>query len=98
MQYTSDQDFTNTIRQHTGAGQAPDIAIFPQPGGLLEQAEDGYVQPIDTYLDFDALEDTLVPGFLEAGRLNGRVYGAPMRMALKSLVWYNQATYAAQGQ
>ncbi|WNB85612.1 ABC transporter substrate-binding protein [Cellulomonas sp. ATA003] len=97
VQYTSDQDFTNTIRQRTGAGQAPDIAIFPQPGGLLEQAEDGYVQPIDTYLDFDALEDTLVPGFLEAGRLNGRVYGAPMRMAVKSLVWYNQATYAAQG-
>jgi alpha-glucoside transport system substrate-binding protein len=97
VQYTSDQDFTNTIRQRTGAGQAPDIAIFPQPGGLLEQAEAGFVQPIDSYLDFDALEDTLVPGFLEAGRMNGRVYGAPMRMAVKSLVWYDRATYPAQG-
>ncbi len=97
IQYTSDQDFTNTIRQRTGAGQAPDIAIFPQPGGLLEQAEAGFVQPIDSYLDYDALEDSLVPGFLDASRLNGRVFGAPMRMAVKSLVWYNQDTYAAQG-
>jgi alpha-glucoside transport system substrate-binding protein len=97
VEYTPDTDFTNTIRQRTGSGSQPDIAIFPQPGGLLEQAEAGFIQPIDTYLDYDALEDSLVPGFLESARLNGRVYGAPMRMAVKSLVWYNQATYAAEG-
>ena len=97
VQYTPDSDFTNIIRQRTDAGTQPDIAIFPQPGGLLEQAEAGYIAPIDTYLDFDAIEGTLIPGFLESARLNGRVYGAPMRMAVKSLVWYNQATYAAEG-
>ncbi|WP_156223309.1 ABC transporter substrate-binding protein [Pseudactinotalea suaedae] len=97
IQYTPDADFTNIIRQRVGAGQAPDIALFPQPGGLLEQAEAGAVQPIDTYLDYNAIEDTLVPGFLESARLNGRVYGAPMRMAVKSLVWYYQDAYAAAG-
>lgn len=97
IQYTPDTDFTNIIRQRVDAGTQPDIAIFPQPGGLLEQAENGYVAPIDTYLDYDALDDTLVPGFMDASRLNGRVYGAPMRMAVKSLVWYNQATYGADG-
>lgn len=97
VQYTADTDFTNTIRQRTGAGQAPDIAIFPQPGGLLEQAQAGFVQPIDTFLDYDSLDRTLVPGFLDAARLNGRVYGAPMRMAVKSLVWYNLSTYEAEG-
>src|SRR5690606_38576753 len=97
IQYTADQDFTNTIRLRTNSGQAPDIAIFPQPGGLLELAEEGYIQPIDTYLDFDALDRTLVPGFLESARMNGRAYGAPMRMAVKSIVWYPAEAYEAGG-
>ncbi len=97
VQYTSDQDFTNTIQLKTDSGQQPDIAIFPQPGGLLGLAESGYIQPIDTYLDYDALDATLVPGFLDAARQGGRVYGAPMRMAVKSIVWYPLAPYTEGG-
>ena len=97
IEYTGDQDFTNTIRLRTSSGQAPDIAIFPQPGGLLELSAQGYIQPIDSYLDYDAIDRTLIPGFLESVRLNGRVYGAPMRMAVKSLVWYPLEAYEAGG-
>ncbi|WP_420110807.1 ABC transporter substrate-binding protein [Pseudactinotalea sp.] len=97
VQYSSDQDFTNTIQLRTNSGQQPDIAIFPQPGGLLGLAEQGYIQPIDTYLDYEALDRTLVPGFLDSARMNGRVYGAPMRMAVKSIVWYPLEAYTAGG-
>ncbi|MEE1618003.1 ABC transporter substrate-binding protein [Brachybacterium sp. J153] len=97
VQYTPDSDFTNTIRQRVGAGDAPDIALFPQPGGLFDQAAAGAVVPIDVYLDYDALEGTLVPGFLDSARLQGRVYGAPMRMACKSLIWYPKPAYQAGG-
>ncbi|WP_022917915.1 ABC transporter substrate-binding protein [Ruania albidiflava] len=98
VQYTSDQDFTNTIRARVGSGQAPDIAIFPQPGGLLEQAEAGTVQPADLFLDMDSLDQTLVPGFLDAATAqDGRIYGAPMRMAVKSIVWYPLQAYTDGG-
>lgn len=97
VEYTSDSDFTNLIRLRTSSGQIPDIAIFPQPGGLLEIAQQGYIQPIDTYLDFDSINRTLIPGFLESARLNGRVYGAPMRMAVKSIVWYPKEAFEAGG-
>lgn len=97
VQYTSDQDFTNTIILRTNSGQQPDIAIFPQPGGLLSLAEQGYVQPIDTFLDYDELDRTLVPGFLDAAQQNGRVWGAPMRMAVKSIVWYPKQPYTDAG-
>ncbi len=97
IQYTGDQDFTTTIKTKVTTGDAPDIALFPQPGGLLELAADGYVQPIDTFLDYDALDASLVPGFLEAARLNGRVYGSPMRMAVKSIVWYPKQAYEQLG-
>lgn len=97
VQYTADTDFTTTIKQKTQSGDSPDIGLFPQPGGLLELAQLGFVQPIDTFLDYDTLNRTLIPGFLEASRLNGRVYGAPMKLAFKSLVWYPKQAYEATG-
>ena len=97
IQYTADQDFTTTVKQKVNSGDAPDIGLFPQPGGLLELAAQGNVQPIDTFLDYDSLDRTLVPGFLDASRLNGRVYGAPMRLAVKSIIWYPKAAYDKLG-
>jgi len=95
VQYTSDSNFTVTVQQRASSGNSADISIFPQPGGLLQLAASGDIQPIDTYLDYDALDSTLIGNFLPASRLNGRVYAAPMRMAVKSLVWYDKANYAA---
>jgi alpha-glucoside transport system substrate-binding protein len=97
VQYTSDQDFTTTIKQKVGSGDSPDIGLFPQPGGLLEFAAQNKIQPIDSYLDYDKLQGTLLPGFLDAGRYKGRVYGAPMRNAVKSIVWYPKAAYDKAG-
>lgn len=97
IEYTADSDFTTTIKTKVNSGDAPDIGLFPQPGGLLELAAQGKVQPIDTYLDYDALDKSLIPGFLESARLNGRVYGAPMRMAVKSIVWYPKKAWDKAG-
>jgi alpha-glucoside transport system substrate-binding protein len=97
IQYTSDTDFTTTIKSKVKSGDTPDIGFFPQPGGLLELADQGYIQPIDTFLDFDAIDESLVPGLLDSVRLNGRVYGAPMRLANKSLVFYPKKAFDAAG-
>lgn len=96
VEYDNSDDFTTVIKSRVKSGDTPDIALFPQPGGLLELAASQHVQPIDTYLDYDAINATLVPGFLDAARYNGRVYGAPMRMAVKSIVWY-PASYEQLG-
>lgn len=97
IKYTSDRDFETTIKTRVSAGDTPDIGLFPAPGSLLEMAKKGDIQPIDTFLNFDELERSLIPGFLEAVRLNGRVYGAPMKMAVKGLVWYPKRAYEAAG-
>lgn len=86
--YVSDQDFTNTVQVRVNAGDPPDIGLFPQPGGVMNMAADDRVVPIDAMLDYDELSSTLVPGFLDSARYQGRVYAAPMRMAVKSVVWY----------
>lgn len=98
VQYIPDQDFTTTIRQRITAGDAPDIALFPQPGGLLEQADAGAAVALDDVLDLGALKETLIPGFLESATAeDGKVYGAPMRMACKSLIWYPKKAYEEAG-
>lgn len=97
IQYTADSDFTTVVKTKVNGGDAPDIALFPQPGGLLELAAQSKVQPIDTYLAYDDIALTLVPGFLESTRLNGRSYGAPMRMAVKSIVWYPKPSFEETG-
>ncbi|MCW2765902.1 MAG: extracellular solute-binding protein family 1 [Nocardioides sp.] len=97
IQYTEDSDFTTTIKTRVSAGDTPDIGFFPQPGGLLELAAQGKIQPVDTFLDYDAIDKSLVPGLLDSVRLNGRVYGAPMRLANKSIVWYPKKAWDAAG-
>ena len=83
IEYVADTDFTTTIQQRVGADDAPDIGLFPQPGGVTDLAEGGKIQPIDTFLD--------------SGRFEGRVYGAPMRLTVKSLVWYPKPAYDDDG-
>ncbi|HEX2576416.1 MAG TPA: ABC transporter substrate-binding protein, partial [Aquihabitans sp.] len=109
IEYTEDTDFTTTIKTRVAAGDAPDIGFFPQPGGLLELARSGDIQPIDTFLDVGQLDQTLVPGLLDSVMLSGsptgdsavegagRMYGAPMRLANKSLIWYPKQAWEAAG-
>lgn len=89
VEYVASTDFTTLVRTRVSGGDAPDIALFPQPGLVLELGESGDIIPIDDTLDVDALQETLIPGFLDAATgEDGTIYAAPMRMAVKSLVWY----------
>ncbi|MBD8870383.1 ABC transporter substrate-binding protein [Nocardioides donggukensis] len=95
IEYTEDTDFTTTIVQKVNSGDAPDIGLFPQPGGLIELADD--MTPMEDVIDIGAIEETLIPGFLDAATADGTVYGAPMRMAVKSIVWYPKPAYEDAG-
>ncbi len=88
IQYTGTQDFQTIISSKVRAGDTPDIAIFPQPGTLVQLAEDGELAPLEDVVDVGALEDAMIPGLLDAGATeDGTFYGAPMRVAVKSVVW-----------
>ena len=98
IKYTGNADFTTFIRSRVQGGQPPDIALFPQPGLLLDLAERDDIVPADEFLDMDTLNETLIPGFLDAVTDDeGTVYAAPMRMAVKSLVWVPKPTYTDAG-
>ena len=85
--YDGNADFTTLINSRVQSNP-PDIALFPQPGLLLDLAARDSVVPIDEFLDLDALNESLIPGFLDSVTDDeDTVFGAPMRMAVKSVVW-----------
>ncbi len=86
--YVPSSDFTTLIRSRVSGNNTPDIAIFPQPGLLQDLARRNEFAELGQVLDLDRLKSTLFPGLLDSTTVNGKVYGAPMRLALKSLVWY----------
>lgn len=98
VRYTGNSDFTTLIRSRVSGGSPPDIALFPQPGLLLELAADGEtIVPIGKFLDVASLKQTLIPGFLSAVTTeDGTIYGSPIKMTVKSLVWVPKA-YSEQG-
>lgn len=88
VEYEGSPDFDTIITTRVQGNAAPDIAIFPQPGLLLDVAETTDALPIGDYLDEAALEESLIPGFLDAARTDEGVFGMPMKMSIKSVLWY----------
>jgi alpha-glucoside transport system substrate-binding protein len=87
--YSPTPDFDTLITTRIEGGDPPDIALVPQPGLLLDIADQAEALPVSEYLDIAALEESLIPGFLDAAtNADGDVMGFPMRMAIKSALWY----------
>ncbi|HEX6246262.1 MAG TPA: ABC transporter substrate-binding protein [Nocardioidaceae bacterium] len=88
IQYTGTQDFQTIITSKVRSGDTPDIAIYPQPGTLIQMAEDGDVAAVDDYADAGQIEDAMIPGLMDAGKTeDGTAYAVPMRVAVKSNVF-----------
>jgi alpha-glucoside transport system substrate-binding protein len=98
IQYTGTQDFQTIITSKVRSGDTPDIGIFPQPGTLIQFAEDGEVAPVDDYLDSGEIGDAMIPGLMEAGMTeDGTAYAVPMRVAIKSNVFVPKDYWEQEG-
>lgn len=97
VDYTPASDFTTEITARTRGGNAPDIAVFPQPGLLLDIAGQGDMSPLQDVLDLDTIKSELVPGLAESTELDGDTFGVPMRMAVKSIVWTPKPAFTDDG-
>jgi alpha-glucoside transport system substrate-binding protein len=97
IKYIPSSSFDTQIRASVAGNNAPDIALFPQPGILKDLQKQGKLQPLDGVLDMAKLQASIVPGFLDAATVNGQHYGVPVSMNIKSLVFYNKPAFTAAG-
>jgi alpha-glucoside transport system substrate-binding protein len=91
------QGFDTLIRPRVQGNNPPDIALFPQPGLMLDFAKQGKLQDLSTLIDVERVRGQLIPGILETGTQDGKVYGVIMSMNVKSLVWYPKKAFEAKG-
>ncbi len=97
IKFTKAGSWDTEIKTRVAGGTPPDVGLFPQPGVMCDLAKQGKVSAYD---DATVATDkaTLVPGFVGAGTCaDGKVYGLPSAVSVKSLLWYDQPSFAATG-
>ncbi|WP_052669055.1 ABC transporter substrate-binding protein [Nitriliruptor alkaliphilus] len=96
--YEGSDSFETQVLVRIEGGNAPDIAMYPQPGSIIELAERGTAIALED-LGFDTaeLEATFGEYLLSLGEFEGKHYGLPTNVSLKSLIWYNKPVFEANG-
>jgi len=100
VKYTSLASFDTDITAEIGGGTNPDIAMWPQPGGLLAQKANLVdLKSLLGATNFNKIVASEVPGFELLGKdsTSGITYGLPVSANLKSIVFYNPAVFKANG-
>jgi len=96
IQYESSKEFEAQIGVRAQGGDAPDLAIFPQPGLMGDLADRGYIQPAP-----EGVASNVAEGWSEdwAGyaTVNDTLYGAPLMASVKGFIWYSPKTFAENG-
>ena len=75
-----------------------EVAAVPQPGSIPELAEEGKIVALeDIGIDVDALSELVGESFVSLGEYEGKHYGVPTNINLKSMVWYAKDDFDAAG-
>ena len=79
-------------------GGTLEVAAVPQPGSIPDLAEAGRIVALeDLGIDVDALTELVGESFVALGEHDGKHYGVPTNINLKSMVWYPKDDFDAAG-
>ena len=90
-------DINTLIMTKLNASDAPDIAVIPQPGVVANMQARNGIQPLDDVLDMAALEESMLPGIIDAGTVEDEYYGLQINASVKSLVFYPKKAWDKAG-
>jgi alpha-glucoside transport system substrate-binding protein len=96
VKFTQSSDFNSLINTRVQGNDAPDVAMFPQPGIMKDFADQGLLADLSSVVDSADL-DKLIPGALDTGKVNGKQYAIPMSINVKSIVFYPKKAAQAAG-
>lgn len=96
IKYTGSKEFETQIKVQVEGGNAPDIAIFPQPGllatiaatGKLVAAPESVSANVDKWWSAD---------WKKYGTVDGTFYAAPLMASVKGYIWYSPKDLEARG-
>lgn len=96
--YTGSDSFEQNVVIQIEGGTPPDVAFYPQPGAVIDQAEQGNLISLeDLGFDIADLEARFGSYLLSLGEYEGQHYGFPDSINFKSAVWYNVPAFEEAG-
>lgn len=96
VNYSQTGNFNQLINTRVQGNDAPDVALFPQPGIMRDMAERDLLADLSDVVDAGELEQH-VQGVLETGQVEGTQYAVPMSINVKSIVFYPKQPFEAAG-
>ena len=97
VNYIGNKEFEGSISIRVDAGDAPDIADFPQPGLLKNFVRTGKIVDPTEFISMDWLQEQYNQSWLDMAEMEGQVAGVWHRFNGKSLVWYPKEEWDAAG-
>jgi alpha-glucoside transport system substrate-binding protein len=94
--YEGTDQFETLLPVRVKGGNAPDIAIIPQPGLVATMVATGKAVPV-TAAVMKNIDTYYNPAWKTFTTVKGKVYGAPFGASSKSLVWYSPAQFTKLG-
>ena len=102
IQYIGNKDFESTIQMRVEGGNAPDIADFPQPGGMANLAKKGYIVDVRDFISEDWLKENYSQAWLDLATVPNEkgemiMGGIWARNNAKSQVYYRPKVWEEAG-
>ena len=96
VNYVGSQEFETQINVQVEGGDAPDLAIIPQPGLLNRLIATGKVVPAPQAVE-DNVDKFWSESWKQYGTVDGTFYAAPLMASVKGWVWYSPSEFADNG-
>ena len=96
VNYAQTGNFNQLINTRVQGNDAPDVALFPQPGIMRDLAEQDLLLDLSDVVDSGDL-DAMIQGVVETGQVDGTQYALPMSINVKSIVFYPKGPFEAAG-
>ena len=95
IEYAQTGNFNQLINTRVQGNDAPDVALFPQPGIMRDLAAEGQLADLSDVVPQEDL-DALVQGALATGQVDGTQYAVPVSINVKSIVFYPKEAFEAE--
>jgi alpha-glucoside transport system substrate-binding protein len=95
--YSGISNYETVLNVRVDGGLAPDIAQLAQSGNMRSFQSAGKLIDLTTVLDLDTIAADYNAGFVDAGSVDGKLYGLYYKQDLKSIVWYPVKAFEDKG-
>jgi len=96
VNYQGTKEFENLIQVRVEGGNPPDVAIFPQPGGVIRLVKQNRLVKMNEKT-VNNIKKNYGQGWIDLMTIDGSIYGVVHKVSMKSSVWYPKKAWEKAG-